>query len=154
MPLQPYVYSLIYKSYILPLFDYCDIVWVTGGSITSLNALDRLYSKAIRFISRGGNSNLVSLQDRRKFHMALFAYKILFKFSPSFLFNSISFTHSITHRNSKNAFRVLLPYVRTNYGKNAFYFKSVNIWNNLNSSLYSCRNVNDFKLNYKVEYYF
>ena len=52
-----------------------------------------------------------------------------------------------TENNTKNKYRVLLPYVRTDIGKHGFYFSSVLLWNNLADDL--CRSVGSFIVIYK-----
>ena len=49
--------NLIYSSTILPLFDYCDVVWDTC-TINSKNKLQRLQNRAARIIQK--SSNLMS----------------------------------------------------------------------------------------------
>ena len=46
MPIPGSVLALLYKQFILPLFDYCDVVW-SGAPPTLLSTLDRLHARGI-----------------------------------------------------------------------------------------------------------
>ena len=50
--------NLIYSNTILPLFDYCDVVWDTC-TINSKNKLQRLQNRAARIIQK--SSNLINV---------------------------------------------------------------------------------------------
>ncbi len=139
MPIPGSVLALLYKQFILPLFDYCDVVW-SGAPPTLLSTLDRLHDCGITLVNRNcpeGStswSTLVSsLHERRKFHVSVMSYRILTNLCPEYLRS-----HLVTGRSSgRNPHRVYVPAIRTNYGKNAFYFRSTSIWNKLDSRLYS-----------------
>ena len=66
---------LIYKSFILPLIDYCDTVWNCCGKVNSDN-LEKLHRRAARLIVRNHCSDVAlqsltmeSLENRRKKHV-------------------------------------------------------------------------------------
>ena len=78
--------NLIYSSTILPLFDYCDVVWDTC-TINSKNKLQKLQNRAARIIQKSATSNLTpsdtllaqlnwcKLETRRLFHKTILMYK-------------------------------------------------------------------------------
>lgn len=153
LPLPPRIFSLVYNSHVLSKIDYCDVIW-GAASKSSLLALNRIHSKACKLMAcSSANSTFPSLRDRRNFHIALLAFKVLHHLSPPFLNNSINFASDITHRTTRNKYRVFLPSVRTNLGKCGFYFHSVSIWNSLHEDLYLCNSVKTFKSVYKFYYF-
>ena len=152
-PLPSKVIALLYKTFVVPIFDYCDTVW-QPNSLRMCNKLDQLHVNATQLIlsCRSTNSNLKlpSLPStRRCFHVAIQAFKVLHKLSPLYLLSALNYTRDITNRTSKNIHRVFVPFVRTNFGKGAFYYKSTSIWNSLNSALYACNDLKQFKFLYK-----
>ena len=84
MPLPGAMLTLLCKLFNLPLFDYCDIVW-SGAQSTLLFTIDRLHARGVALISRncpeasGSWPTLVSsLHERRKFHVAVMSYRIMY----------------------------------------------------------------------------
>ena len=51
----------------------------------------------------------------------------------------------ITNSTSRNPYCAFVPAVRTNYGRDAISFQAIYLWNNLNSSLYQCKDLKEFK---------
>ena len=96
--------------------------------------------------------HLMSLGDRRKFHVAVFAFKVLNNLTPPYLYDSLKYTHAVTKRTRKNKFQVFLPSVQTNFAKSGFYFQSVCIWNGLDGELCSCTSVKSFKTLYLLNF--
>ena len=95
-----------------------------------------------------------SLIHRRRFHLAVQSFKILHGFCPSYLSNLLCYSNVITGRTSRNPYRAFLLAVRTNYGRDAISFQDVYLWNNLNSSLYQCKDLKELKNLYKLLYNF
>ena len=113
---------------------------IQPNSLGMCNKLDQLHVNATQLIlsCRSTNSNLKlpSLPStRRHFHVAIQAFKVLHKLSPLYLLSALNYTRDITNRTSKNIYLVFVPFVCTNFGKGAFYYKSTSIWNSLNSAL-------------------
>ena len=151
-PLPPHTISILYKAFVLPLMDYYDVVW-GSASLTSLSILSRLHRRACKPMLH--YAPRWNLQDRRKFHVALLTFKILHRLTPPFLFDTIKYTTSLTGRQGRNEFRVYLPHARTNIGQSSFYFRTVQIWNDLKSSyIYLYTTAKSFKFAYKHVFYF
>ena len=74
-PLLPRATALIYKVYLIPVTDYCDVVWEPSTKIAI--KLDHLHSKATNLIVRSAtcnNSEIIipsSPKERRHFHVAI-----------------------------------------------------------------------------------
>ena len=88
----------MYKSFILPQFDYADIVW-DNCSGTLLNMLKNLHLEAIRIILgavRGTShenlykvSGFCTLNERRKRHKLLMFHKMIYHQCPGYLSNLV-----------------------------------------------------------------
>ena len=65
----PAVRKLLYQAHILPIFDYCDVVWAPT-TVHQTRCLERFHSK---YISTCVDSSIsrYSLTERRKFHTTL-----------------------------------------------------------------------------------
>ena len=81
--------------------------------------------------------------------MMVAAYKIVHKMAPVHLHPLLQFAVDITQRVGRNLYRLFISSVRTNYGRNNFYFKAAMAWNNLNNNaLYNAPSLHNFKLLY------
>ena len=145
------VTAMLYKVYIFPIFDYCDIVWRPTSTRLG-NILDRLHKRASNLFFTSADNSPPTLTDRYKFHMAIQTYKILNNLCPSYLLNTINYSINITKKALRNSYRIYVPYVRTKFAKNSFYFKSANIWNKLDQCLPPVLNLYNFKQIYKNTY--
>ena len=153
-PLPPSVFLLLYKAFIVPIFDYCDVVW-QPSSARLCSKIKYLHNKTMKLFSSASinSTNLPhSPSSRQRFHVAILAFKILHDLCPPYLHSVLKFTSDVTHRVSKNIYRVFVPHVRTSFARNSFYFKSTSIWNSLNSKLYECTDLQRFKRMYKSFY--
>ena len=78
----------MYNTTILPLFDYCDVVW-DSCNFTSSIKLQRLQNRSAKVITRTDNAtpsedvlqqlNCDKLEDRRRLHKVIPMYKCLHK---------------------------------------------------------------------------
>ena len=132
---------LYLKSYILPLVDYCDIVWNNctqhdSSRIQSLfNYACRLALHRPRLSSSSALWNelgLSSLCCRRKLHLAELTYKCHKSLTPSYL--SSLFCLPTHHHNTRTKTLVNLPMVRTTFGQHAFAYTGASLWRSLPSS--------------------
>lgn len=84
----------IYKSYLLPVLDYGDILY-NSCTDTQLKRLERIHYRAACYVSgaiRGSNSikvlnniNWANLSSRREYHSSLYVFKVLSGNKPSYL---------------------------------------------------------------------
>ena len=80
----------VYKSYIIPLLDYCDTVWNCCGSVNS-DKLERLQRQAARIIMKSDRSETAlkylrydTLKVRREKHVLSLVKKCISKKCPHF----------------------------------------------------------------------
>ena len=134
--------TFFYQSYILPSFDYCDVVW-NGCTTEEAATLERLQNYAARLIihQRKGycasaakkQLGLAAVSSCRAVHLAQQTAKSIRGGNPIYL--KQLFTPSIdVHRHwTRHAVEVNvhLPLPRTNFGKKAFSYSGAAIWTSL-----------------------
>ena len=86
--------EIMYQSFILPLFDYADVIW-DNCTDTQSNILENLHLEAIRIITdsvRGtshqklyNESGFCTLKGRRKKHKLIQFYKMINNTCPDYL---------------------------------------------------------------------
>ena len=144
----------IYHTMILPLFDYCDIVWDNLPQY-QVERLQKLQNRIARIICRRGYEtrsadlrqklNWKTLSERRKEHKAVTIHKIMNGNAPSYLTNSLSTVNEGTSYNLRGKNNLTLPLPRTEYGKRSFLFSGAQVWNSLPSNLKTEKSLNIFK---------
>ena len=119
---------LIYKSFILPVIDYCDTVWNCCGKVDSDN-LEKLHRRAARLIVRNHCSDaalqslaMESLENRRKKHVYRSVTKCMNGKFPQFFINYFNYNRNITGRQTRQSNLLHLPRVRTEAAKKSFFF--------------------------------
>ena len=100
----PTVKKLLYQVFILPIFDYCDVVWAPTVA-KQTRRLDRLHSN----FSADSAIFKYSLTERRKCHTILQLYKILHKIVPAYLHDMFMYSTSVTGREGRNPHRLFVP---------------------------------------------
>ena len=128
---------LYLKSYILPLFDYCDNVWSVFTKEESYR-LETLLNFACRTVlhkrrdysasSARKESGMSTLSARRKIHLGQTVYKCISSQSSTYLSNLFSTSTS----------QLNLPRLCTSLGQNAFSFVSASIWRSLPNNIRCC----------------
>ena len=143
---------LFLKSYILPTFDYCDIVW-SGCTKNEARQLETLLNFSCRTVLRKRKDysasaarrelGLPTLTSRRKLHTAQMVFKCLSSNTPSYL--SHLFSHPPSHycTRSSSSSQLNLPPLRTSLGQRCFSFMGASIWRSLPVHV---RGVTDFKV--------
>lgn len=145
----------MYKSFIMPIFDYADVVWDSCTDTLS-NVLEDLHLQALRIITgtvRGTSHQLLynesgfcSLQDRRRRHKLILYKKILLGFTPNFLTELLPPLVSATNPYPRRRPQArTVPYCRTvTYSKS--YFPSTTIlWNDLPLNVQNSASISEFK---------
>ena len=125
--------DMLYKSYILPIFDFCDTVWTKCGQ-REKDALEGLQKRAgkiiyqlkISEVHQHGDEvlqylNWMKLEDQRDMHVFKAVNKCLNQKSPQFMHDY--FGH-VTARERRQRARGLLyyPKVKLEFAKNGFFY--------------------------------
>ena len=148
------VLKLVYKSIILPYFDYGDIIYsATYKKYT--DKLQKLQNRAGRIILRIKPESHVSvaemhnslswqhLEDRWRNHSLVIMYKIMNNLTPDYLRNEFELVnHSYISRFGP---RLHLPKPRTENLKRSFKYRCAKAYNELSADIKSATSVNLFK---------
>ena len=134
--------NTIYKSFILPHFDYADVVWdnCTDGLSDELETLHldaiRTIIGAVRGTSHAklySESGFISLKERRRRHKLITYFKALNGFTPEYLTNYIpplvSSINPYPTRSSPLARAV--PVYKTTMYEHSFFISTTYLWNDL-----------------------
>ena len=107
--LPPMVLCILYLAFVMPLYDYCDVIW--SPSIAKQTCLiERIHSKFINRLPLSHCSKFsFTLTGHRRFHTAVQIFKSLHKLSPPYLRNIFQFFKDVTGRVSHNVNRLLSP---------------------------------------------
>ena len=143
--LSPAMLCLLYSAFVLPLFDYCDVVWCpTTAKLTSM--VERVHSKFVSKLPLSFRSKfLFSLIERRRFHTAVQIFKSIHQSSPSYLHNIFHYSKDITGHVSRNINRLFVPRVTNNFGKRSFYYRGTVLWNSLPQAVVEATSLSSFK---------
>ena len=98
--------------------------------------LERFHSKYTSFCTDSSISRY-SLTERRQHHSERDSadYKILHKMTPVYLHHMFSYTNSITGRVGRNAHRLFVPQIYTNFGRCSLFYRGATLWNALSPAL-------------------
>ena len=141
-PLSSNVKMLLYKALVLPVIDYCDIVW-NPVKKTQINLIEqKIHRLAYCLIRPYNDSFSMTLSSRRNVHLLCQVFRCIYRISPSFLHDTFTWSPN-NERSSKK--RLLPPNVSTNYGKQSFYYSGACAWNLLNTELQTCVDFKHFK---------
>lgn len=149
----PHLVSL-YKSLVIPYFDYCSMVWGNCGTVLR-NKLQKLQNRAARIITRSGyeirssdilsSLNWCNLDIRRKRQKASLMYKIINGIAPSHLnelFVHVNEAHDYNLRSSEINLKIPLP--QTEYLKRSLSYSGSVLWNGLPSMIKNVHSLNSF----------
>ena len=131
---------LFLKSYILPHFDYCDVVWF-GCTKQEAHHLEILLNFSCRTVLRRHYDysataarrelGLSTLTTRRKLHTAQMVFKCLTSNSPPYLSQLFSCPPSQYNTRSSSSSQLNLPPLRTSLGQRCFSFVGASVWRSL-----------------------
>ena len=145
-PVAPYlprpVLNQIYSTYIMPHFDYCDVIY--DGLLTTGDCLrlERLQNRSARLVTgtllRTSTDKLRSdlgwnsLKDRRKIHRIQFLHKLLLNDIPQYIQDTLPNRRNLnTTRELRNLNQRVEPMTRTSNFKNSFLPSTIKLYNEL-----------------------
>ena len=147
---------LFLKSYILPLFDYCDVVW-SGCTKSEASRLETLHNYACRTVlrKRKGSSasaarrelGLSTLASRRKLHLAVTMFNCMSSKSPPYLSQLFSLPSSHYNTRSASSSQLNLPPNRSSFGQKSFSFVDAALWPSLPQNI---QDAGDFTRHYSL----
>ena len=140
---------IVYKTMLLPFFDYCDIVYMFSGQ-NELSKLNRHHIRGMRICSNNGyhleekelyiNCNLSTLNVRRKVHLRNFMFKL--KNSEIYLENNDD-VHVNTRLHDGPVFKVTHP--NSEPIKRSVMYIGALEWNSLDADVRNIKDMANFK---------
>ena len=145
----------MYKSFILPVFDYADVVWDNCADYLS-DLLEDLHLDALRTITgsvRGTShakllieSGFCSLRERRRRHKLILFFKILNGNCPGYLSNlAPPLVSSVNPYHRRRPLERLEPLCRTEIYHKSFIPSTTAIWNSLPNHVKQLNSIGQFK---------
>ena len=127
------VLCLLHTAFVLPLLDYCDVVWCpTPAKLTAM--IEKIHSKFVKRLQSSGRSSF-TLTESWRYHTAIQVYKSICKYSPSYLQGIFQYSRDVTGHVGRNVNCLFAPRVSSNHAKRIFYFRGSVLWNNLRSAV-------------------
>ena len=80
---------------------------------------------------------------------AIQIYKCMNGLSPSYLSGKFYQRASIHHHSTRNINDLVIPKFQTSTGQRSFHYHAVKLWNNLDNSIKSIKDIKKFKLKLK-----
>ena len=140
--LPRHVLKTSYSAYILPSFDYCNVVWHSCSAklVSKLELLQNYAGRIILKEPRSSSATTIrktlgwsTLYSRRELHTAIQTFKSLNDMDPGYLAPLLTPSSSIHNHHTRASTTDLLhlPRVSTNFGKKSFAFRAASTWNAL-----------------------
>ncbi len=153
----------IYKSFIMPSFDYADTVW-HGCSKFLEHKLQVLQNRAARIIqnnfdfvnTRGidllKDLNLQTTVERRNFRTCTMMFKCIHGLVPNYLSDQIIMACDVHKYGTRQAMssNIYVNKAKTNILKNSLFHRGAALWNALPYNVKESTNIEAFKRNYKI----
>lgn len=147
----------LYMTLVLPLFDYCDVVWggASGRLITKVAMLQnrgarvltnsRPYSRVTPLYRK---LNWLTFKERVAFHKAVLVFKSLNGLAPAYLTTLFRQTQQRYNTRHMDSGALLCPRPRLECFRRSFQYSGAAIWNSLPLSVRQSRTLSHFKQNY------
>jgi hypothetical protein len=147
--------EILYKSFVLPHFDYGDIIW-DNCSEALATLLEDLHLQAIRVITgsvRGtshqklyNESGFTTLKERRKRHKLIQYKKIALGICPDYLSNLLPmFVSQVNPYHRRNPLERVIPRSKTETYNRSFFPSTTKLWNDLPDNILQTDSLSQFK---------
>jgi retron-type reverse transcriptase len=151
---------ILYNALILPLFDYCDVVY-GNCCVTEIVKLQRLQNRAAKIILQVPFDTCTHyvlsqlkwfyLTERLFYHRCVFMFKCFNEVSPAYLARTFSVnTHNHNTRSSRRR-DLQIPKFKTSSGQRSLAYQGVKDWNSLSIATRSSSTLQTFKSRLKCE---
>ena len=129
MPLK--VVQKLYSSLVFPALDYCDVLW-DGCSKTAQASLEVVHNNAAKGAPYRSSATILRnqlgwsiLAQRRENHTAVWMYRCVRGFAPSYLQNTFVPNSEIHQHYTRQSSGVYMPHPRTNLMKRSFEYQAL-----------------------------
>ncbi len=143
----------LYKSIVLPHFDYCDIIYGTCSK-QNLDMLQKLQNRAARILTGSGprahrndmykQLGMLSLSNRQILHKCILVFKSLNNLTPDYL-DVFTQNNNIHMHNTRTSQRLHTATPRTAYYAKSFEISGAIEYNNLPYNITTISSLNQFK---------
>ena len=146
----------LYKSLVLPVLDYCDVVYMTATK-EQLGRLQLIQNQSCRIILRAhkrshivdmhSSLQLQTLENRRTNHLSALCHKNIYnteEASLKYIFSRVSENQTRVTRHSCNM-NMKIPNIRSTKGRLSIRYRGPKHWNSLSNVLKNIENHDTFK---------
>ena len=145
----------MYKSFILPHFDYADIMW-DNCTETQSNLLENMHLEAVRIIIgavKGTNhqqlykeSGFCSVKERRRRHKLTKHHKIVTSLCPEYLQSLLpSLVSELNPYHRRRPMERTVPRCKSELFRSSFFQSTTMPWNNLPENFKQSSSLSEFK---------
>ena len=147
--------KLFYNGYVLPLINYCIVVW-SNTSKTNLLRIHKLQKYAARIILDAAPDapskplfdelNWLNIFEKINYQKSILLYKIKHEPSPSYLHQLFPTTYSTSRvLRSKTQDNLNIPRPNTEKFKHSFQYSGARLWNDLPANIRNSNSLYSFK---------
>ncbi len=147
--------NILYKSMILPVFDYCDIVYSNCSSI-NLNILEKLQNRAARAITGSppwhsatdlrNKLGWMKIKSRWLLHKCVFMYKCVNYFVPLYISSKFKYAKDVHQVNTRSSANYQLA-IHDKCNMRSFQYQGAIEWNKLPLQIRAINRLQSFKDN-------
>ena len=146
----------LYKSLIVPVIDYCDMIY-DCLSATDSSKLQKVQNSALRIVLQcdrqshvvdlHGNLNLTYLADRRHMHRLNHVHKCIHGLAPDAIKQQVSLVadHHAVHTRAATSCKLPVPNTRLETCRKVFWYRGPCLWNIVNDDITSKESLYSFK---------
>ena len=134
--------KLLANTLVMPLFDYCSIVWSNCNGVKS-DSLQVLQNRLARVVLHADIMtpvrdlmNLMEwrlLKDKWDDHILIMTYKSLKCMTPVYISSKFKFTNTMHSKNTRNqsSNTLIVPIWNNTQGKRTYHYRACKLWNEL-----------------------
>jgi len=140
-------------SLLLPVFDYCDVIYGTTN-ISQCNRLKKNFNSCVRFIcglrkydhisAAFQELNILAPEFRHALHTSILTFKVLQNGFPIYLKEDMQLLSDNHSYSTRDALQLKVPTHKLELFKQSFRYSSVNTWNHLPIELRSANCTHKF----------
>ena len=148
--------KLVINALVFSRLFYCSSVW-SNTAKKNVDKLQLVQNFAARIVANKRkyehvtpilrSLNWLPVRDQLYFRDAVLAFKCMSGLAPVYLSDKLITRSTASKREleTRNSQMLNIPLFRTATGQKTFYYRTVNIWNNLNNNIKLCIDVNSFR---------
>lgn len=146
--------TLVYKTIIAPLFEYCPTILYFANS-TDKNSLQKLQNRAMRVILHTNRYahiadmlqtlHFMTINQRLSMLNMLFIFKILHGLLPNYMLKRIKFVQEVHHYNTRSASNIFVPTAKKSSTQKSLFYAGLVEYNAIPLYIRSVNTIREFK---------